>query len=109
MAINLPGPIFEAAMDRMWEKSHYARTGFHTQSTLASKTPDVRKCGFTVFKGRATQDIRPLNPACSNRVALAALVVSVPFSFSLLPQGMSPALPRSCESGAFVRQPTAPR
>jgi len=64
--INLPDGVFKAAMDEMWGKSYYIKTGYRTQSTLPTKTPDVRECGFTVFKDRGTQEMRSLNHACSN-------------------------------------------
>lgn len=66
LVINLPGGVFKAAMDDAWDKSYYTRTGYHTRSTLPSKTPDVQECGFTVFKDRQTQEMHSLNPRCSN-------------------------------------------
>lgn len=64
--ISLPKDVFETAMNEMWGKSFYTKTGYRTQSTPGTKTPDVRECGFTVFKDRGTQEMRPLNRGCSN-------------------------------------------
>ena len=66
LTISLPDSVFQTAMEQMWGKSYYTRTGSRTQSTLPTKTPDVRECGFTVFKDRGTQEMRSLNRACSN-------------------------------------------